>query len=614
MELPFRDEGDRLLAAGEVADIRARLRRMAPAHDLASVIVCAFDHRTRMLPFLYADLRMAPAGVRAVGSSMVDSGFEKTRIVLQQWNRNVRPSRMQLDGRMPDLLLISSMQLHWTPCRELIRDACRIDPAHRPLVIVGGPKTIYEPWDVFSPDPDDPWAADLAVTGEDYVLLSLLEVLLSARGSGEHIRQTFLRARDSGMLEDIPGLVYARGRQDEPPEELIDTGIQRLAGELDELAHPALGYGLLEPPSRKATLSSRPVGPEGVRRLTPLSSLVLTVGCKFRCQYCPIPAYNQRQYRTKSGERIIDELSRLYGEYGLRNYFGADDNFFNDHERTLNIVETLAMAKIDGQALRRRVRLATEVTVHDTLQLREHLPLIRLASIRALWIGVEDMSGKLVRKGQSPDKTTEAFQLLRESGIMPMPMMMHHDEQTLMTRDGESGLLNQVRMLQAAGATSLQVLMVTPSPGSKLYIPTYTTGMVYHSVGRRRVEPVLIDGNHVIASLHPKPWRKQFNILLAYLWFYNPLRMLHLLFGKGNRFKTQDVALQIFGMWGLAKTARRTFIWGLRLMVCTIKRCTHPPRSQIPMRSVDNHRAAHALPGTPGPAAEPAPETVEAQS
>ena len=50
-----------------------------------------FDHRTRMLPFIYADTHMAPAGVRAIGSAMVDSGFDKTRIVLQQWNRNFRP-------------------------------------------------------------------------------------------------------------------------------------------------------------------------------------------------------------------------------------------------------------------------------------------------------------------------------------------------------------------------------------------------------------------------------------------------------------------------------------------------------------------------------------------
>ena len=84
MELAHRACGDELLRSGELVALRRRLRRIAPRHDLTTVIACAFDHRTRMLPFIYADTRMAPAGVRAIGAAMVDSGFEKTRIVLQQ--------------------------------------------------------------------------------------------------------------------------------------------------------------------------------------------------------------------------------------------------------------------------------------------------------------------------------------------------------------------------------------------------------------------------------------------------------------------------------------------------------------------------------------------------
>jgi hypothetical protein len=145
MELPRRNRGDELLRPGELADVRARLRRVAARHGLATVIACAFDHRTRMLPFIYADTRMAPAGVRAIGSAMVDSGFDRTRIVLQQWNRRFRPSRMRLDGRVPDLFMVSSMGLHSDQCMAMIRDARRIDAAHRPLIIAGGPHAVYQP-------------------------------------------------------------------------------------------------------------------------------------------------------------------------------------------------------------------------------------------------------------------------------------------------------------------------------------------------------------------------------------------------------------------------------------------------------------------------------------
>src|SRR5256886_9244363 len=162
MELPRRTRGDELLRPGELTELRRRLRGGAPAHDLVSVIACAFDHRTRMLPFIFADTRMAPAGVRGIGSAMVDCGFEKTRIVLQQWNRQFRPSRMQLDGRVPDLFMVSSMGLHSDQCMELIRDARRIEPATRPLIIAGGPHAVYQPYDLFSGNPSDPNSADVA--------------------------------------------------------------------------------------------------------------------------------------------------------------------------------------------------------------------------------------------------------------------------------------------------------------------------------------------------------------------------------------------------------------------------------------------------------------------
>ena len=126
MELPRRTRGDELLRPGELLKLRQRLRQLALKHDLVTVIACAFDHRTRMLPFIYADTRMAPAGVRAIGSAMVDSGFERTRIVLQQWNRRFRPSRMMLDGRVPDVFMVSTMGMHSDRALELISDARRI--------------------------------------------------------------------------------------------------------------------------------------------------------------------------------------------------------------------------------------------------------------------------------------------------------------------------------------------------------------------------------------------------------------------------------------------------------------------------------------------------------
>jgi radical SAM superfamily enzyme YgiQ (UPF0313 family) len=539
---------------------------------------------------------MAPAGVRAIGAAMVDAGFEKTRIVLHQWNRNFRPSAMRLDGRIPDLFMVSAMSVHATRCRELVADACRIDPAQRPLIVVGGARSVYEPWDAFRTEAGAPEGADVAVTGEEFVLLSLLEVLLAERAPGESLRGAFLRARDRGLLDAVPGLCYAHTDRHGVAEELVDTGVQRLLGDLDELSHPLLGYRLLEPPSRARTLGAHPLPAHRVRKHSPISSLVLTFGCKFHCPYCPIPAYNQRQHRVKSPARIADEMTTLYREYGLRYYFGTDDNFFNDRARALGIAEALWRATVDGGIpVHRRIRWGTQATVHDTLQMRDHMPALRGSGLRALWIGVEDLTATFVKKGQTGDRTTEAFRMLVRHGIHPMPMMMHHDGQPLYTRGKPYGLLNQAHILRRAGAVTFQVLMLTPSTGSQLYEETYTQGVAFESVHGRPVDPHLLDGNYVVASTERRPWRNQVNLILTYLFFYNPLRFLKAFVFPKSRLYLADALGQLHGMCGLVRTFWRTIPWAWHLWRGKIVRTTKPPMSPVPLRNPAGGRASHAL-------------------
>ncbi|MBI5724402.1 MAG: radical SAM protein [Planctomycetes bacterium] len=606
MELARRPNGDELLKSGEMTALLGRLKAISHRHDLATVIACAFDHRTRMLPFIFADMKLLPAGVRSIGAAMLAAGFDKTRIVLQQWNKNFRPSQARLDGRLPDIFMLSSMALHIDPARQMVRDLFKIEPEKRPLIIAGGSSCIYMPWELFSDDPSDRWAVDVAVTGEEFVLLSLLEVLLAERRGGEPIRQTFLRARDAGLLDGIPGLVYARGPADGISEVLVDTGIQRLLGDMDELPHPSPALSIFERPSRLATITSRPMTSSQLRQHALGVTLVMTWGCKFSCHYCPIPAYNQRQLRYKSGRRIVDEMTRIRREHGISFFFGSDDNFFNNHQNTLHIIETMAQAQIDGQAFRHKVRWGSETTVHDLLAMQDHLRLARRAGLRAIWLGVEDMTATLVKKGQSPEKTVEAFNILLQRGIIANPMMMHFDEQPLWTPGKPLGLLNQVGILKKARAVSLQVLMITPSAGSRVYEETFRSGMVIDSAAGQKVESRMYDGNYVITTLDPRPWRKQLNIMLAYLSFYNPLRFFWILItGFRRRLYLAELALQIVGIWGLYSTIGRTFGWFLRLIKGPVRKLTQPLRSHIPMRSPDGTPAAHDLPPEPAPKEQP---------
>src|SRR5207253_1372787 len=96
--------------------------------------------------------------------------------------------RMRLDGRVPDLFMVSSMGLHSDECMRMIADARKIERSQRPLIIAGGPHAVYQPYELFASDANGATGADLVVTGEEFVLLSLIEVLLSLRADGESMR------------------------------------------------------------------------------------------------------------------------------------------------------------------------------------------------------------------------------------------------------------------------------------------------------------------------------------------------------------------------------------------------------------------------------------------
>ena len=592
MELPKRPKGDEHTRDGEYPALRRRIRAAAAGLSIPTVVVYAFDKRTRLLPYYFSSHRMAPAGPRAVGGALHDSGLAKTRIVLQQWNPNFRPSRASLDGEPIEMLLVSSMQIHAERAYRLVADACSNPPqAGRPLIIAGGPKAIYEPWDLFEIGGDPNVSADVAVTGEEFVLMQLVEVLLTYRGAHASMGEAFLRARRDGALVEVPGLVYRRDHHLDAP--LVTTGIQRLVRNLDEMPHPLIGFTLLERPHRGPGLKSQPLPASRVRRYSPIGSLSISHGCKFNCDYCPIPAYNQRTYRHKSGERIVAEMRQLREQLGIRFFFSTDDNFFNNRPAVEQMFETMSRATIAGRPLRKAVRWGTEATEFDTWKNRDLLRPARRSGLRAVWLGIEDLTSTLIKKGQSVNKTTDLFALMNKIGICPMPMMMHHDGQPLFTRGSLYGLLNQVAFLRRAGAQSMQVTALTPAVGTRAYEANFENGLVFDSVGNRPVLQYQFDGNHVVASVSREPWRAQLNVLLAYASYYNPINLARTLLRPANGLYLA-AADQVMGMIGLIPTAIDSAKWSYRLWRGPVSRRFRPPGPKTPLIDVSTPREGHA--------------------
>ena len=599
MELPHRAKDDVYVTPGSYTRLVAELQAACWAHDWSPVIAYPFDNRTRLFPFRWLDKRIVPCGARSVAASLLECGFYRTRIVLQQWNPKFSPSATVRAGYPIDLLLISAMGLHADQVYRMIQDAHTLG-ADRPLIVIGGPKPIYEPEDCFSPPQETSGrrgrrqethgeGVDVAVTGEVYVLLELLRLLVEEAGPGEHPLKAFRRVRQAGLLDSVPGLVYRAPDHEAGKPYLVNTGVQRLMRDLDELPMPLAGYTCLEPVHRRKTLGARPWPLEQVRRQSPISTLETTHGCRFNCDFCPVGAYQQRTWRHKSPQRIADEMKQLAEAMQYRHFFGADDSFFNNAASAEAILSAMAESDVHGRPFREAVHFVTEATEFDVYKNRHLLPLARKAGLQTLFFGIEDLNAKFIDKGQTTGKTEELFRELRRHEIAAGAMMIHHDDQLLWsTKAGRLGVVNQALKLFELGAMAYHTTYITPSMGARNVEKLFTAGHVFDRVGGNKVPEAFYDGTHVIASRHRHAWIRQLHLWLAYLSFYNPINFTRTLLGGLHvRHHRRRLRWQVVGGSMIPVSILKSLPFTVSLALRQVdKHPTMPPRC-LPM--VDAH-------------------------
>lgn len=522
VEVQFRDRRHvaNTMPSGEYGELEERLKRETiPGTSI--VINYAFDPRTRRGPFVGSDYGIINCGARMIGVAMKNAGY-LVRIVLGTWNPEFDIRHARLNGRVPDVLGISSMQIHTANALRQIGWAASIEGRERPLIVVGGPAAGYDPWEFFQ---DPKRSAHVAIKGEVNTALEFFDRISDYRGRNDTMLEAFERARSVGALESIPGIMY----QSTDGEVLIDTGKPRIVKNLDEFPRDYEGFELVESRSKtRKGLKMHPATPKELRRQgATIASMFMSQGCSLDCPYCSIPEKAQWTERAKSPERIVEDFKGAHRIIRPSSYFSTADNCLTHPREYLERkYEALANATVDGgKRFRDAIRWGTEATQCHAKNHMDLFPLMRAGGKRAIHFGIEDLTHSLIKKGQSPEKTKEVFSRMIESGIAPMPMMMHFDGQPLKSPGRTlDGLLNQVRFLHEHGAACIQTTYNSPSPGSRDFEAVhYSQGRVLAKVGNIVVENCHRDGNLVVSSKYKDEERfdRQRNIELSYRAFFN---------------------------------------------------------------------------------------------
>ncbi len=191
-----------------------------------------------------------------------------------------------------------------------------------------------------------------------------------------------------------------------------------------------------------------------VAKVMPIST---SRGCPYNCAFCSVVPMFGRQYRFTSVERTMAEI-RL-GVQRAKHVFFVDDNFTANPGRTKQILEqTLS----EGIKFNWSAQVRAEIA-RDT----ELLKLMRRADCFTVFVGFESINPrtlKLYNKRQSLEDIREAMANFRAHKIHVHGMFVFGADE-----DGPETIRETVKFARETGISSVQFLILTPLPGTRLY-------------------------------------------------------------------------------------------------------------------------------------------------
>jgi anaerobic magnesium-protoporphyrin IX monomethyl ester cyclase len=219
----------------------------------------------------------------------------------------------------------------FTPYHQEALEVARIIKAwdREKIVVMGGAHVSCDPESVVK----NPWV-DYAVLGEGEIRFPRL---LHEIKKGE-----------AGRMDQIDGIGYRK------EGEIRITPPRRFITDLDALPYPAREFFCPEDDSTQELRSTM---------------IITSRGCPHRCAYCSAHLLMGTAFRTRSPEKIVEEMGECQRKYGTRVFDIEDDNFTFDRERAKRLMDLIiktfgerslkltamngvSFASLDGELLR----------------------------------------------------------------------------------------------------------------------------------------------------------------------------------------------------------------------------------------------------------------------
>ncbi|MFH1402813.1 MAG: radical SAM protein [Candidatus Altiarchaeota archaeon] len=142
-------------------------------------------------------------------------------------------------------------------------------------------------------------------------------------------------------------------------------------------------------------------------------------GCPHKCLFCSSKDFFT-PYRTRSPERMAEDIEYYARSMGVKNLMFADDNFFGDVSKTRRLLQLISERKLD-------INASIQARVDTFISHPDLIPLAREAGVKAILFGIEDVNEEIMGyygKRYDALRVKEVFSILIENGVFVIASMI----------------------------------------------------------------------------------------------------------------------------------------------------------------------------------------------
>jgi radical SAM superfamily enzyme YgiQ (UPF0313 family) len=329
-----------------------------------------FDHYLEWIKGgnLYVAPFEPPLGLASLAAALKGRGHQVTLLDMQGSVMDTPELERRLRAEKPDLVGITAM----TPT---LPEALRVAERARAVVpsagvVLGGVHPTLDPEGVLASP-----AVDYVIRGEGERPLADLADALTGRGSIDRVE---------GLCRRVDGRLVVKPRA-HPVEDLDDL--------------PSPDYGAF-PVDRYVEHFAHLRGLRGI-------SMIVSRGCPFQCSFCAVHQTMSRKWRTRSPERVVDDI------VALRDRWGVEGIWFKDSIFNLNPKWTAEFCRL---MVERKVGISWQALTRIDLVDEDELRMMRDAGLTQLDLGIESGSPRTLqklRKGIDVDQIREKVRLAK---------------------------------------------------------------------------------------------------------------------------------------------------------------------------------------------------------